>query len=170
MTRVACLVRPAAVLAMLTTISCAKPAPPPTVAPPPLTIAAPAETKVKASMVLTASADVNPDDSGRPSPVVVRVYQLKTDAAFAKSEFADLFDSDEKVLGAEMISRDEYLLGPSERRAIDIAVAPDTRFVGAVAAYRDIRNAQWRALAPPPAKTLTVDVQRKRVVLSSTSN
>jgi type VI secretion system protein VasD len=76
MTRLACFARTAAAVAVLTTIGCAKPAPPP-VAPPPLTIAAAPETKVKVSMVLTASADVNPDDSGRPSPVVVRVYQLK---------------------------------------------------------------------------------------------
>jgi type VI secretion system protein VasD len=168
MSRSACLARTAIALAVLTFVSCAKPAPP--AAPPPLTIAAAPETKVKAAMVLTASADVNPDDSGRPSPVVVRIYQLKTDAAFSNSEFVDLFDNDEKVLGAEMISRDEYLLGPSERRAIDISVAADARFVGVVAAYRDIRNAQWRAVAPPPGKTLTVDVQRKRVVMSSTSN
>ena len=154
----------------VTMSGCAKPAPPAAAAPPPLTIVAPAETKVKASMVISASADVNPDDSGRPSPVVVRVYQLKTDGAFTKSEFIDLFENDEKVLGSEMISRDEYVLGPSERRAIDIAVAPEARFVGAVAAYRDIRNAQWRAVVPPPGKTLTVDVQRTRLVLSSAAN
>ena len=33
-------------------------------------------------LALQASADTNPDASGRPSPVVVRVYQLKNDAAF----------------------------------------------------------------------------------------
>src|SRR5262245_62038716 len=33
-------------------------------------------------LTLRAAADVNPDGNGRPSPVVVRIYQLKTDTAF----------------------------------------------------------------------------------------
>src|SRR5687767_13746109 len=118
---------------------------PPEVAPP-LTIAAKPDARVKAPMTLTASADANPDASGRPSPVVVRVYQLRTDAAFNGAEFFALFDDDQKVLGAELISRDEFVLDAPDRRTIDVTVSGDTRFVGAVAAFRDIRNSQWRAL------------------------
>src|SRR6186713_2333662 len=53
-----------------------KPALPPPGAPP----AAPKAEPV--TLTLTAAADVNPDANSRPSPVVVRVYQLKNDAAF----------------------------------------------------------------------------------------
>jgi type VI secretion system protein VasD len=146
-------------------VSCGK-APPPAPAQPPLTIAAPPEAKVKAVMTLAVSPDANPDANGRPSPVVVRVYQLKTDAAFKGAEFFALFDDEEKVLGPELISRDEFQLDASEKRTIDITVAGDTRFVGAVAAFRDIRNAQWRGLVPAPKKGLTVSVERARIVLS----
>jgi type VI secretion system protein VasD len=118
-------------------------------------------------MTLVASADTNPDATGRPSPVVVRVYQLKTDAAFKGAEFFALFDDDQKVLGPELISRDEFVLAPLERRTIDVAVSGDTRFVGAVAAFRDIRNAEWRGLVPAPRKGLSVAVERARVVLSA---
>jgi type VI secretion system protein VasD len=143
----------------------APPLPPP--AAPPLTIAAPPEAKVKASMTIAVSPDVNPDRTGRPSPVVVRVYQLKTDAAFASAEFFALFDDEDKVLGPELISRDEFVLQPADRRTIDVAVSSETRFVGAIAAFRDIRNAQWRSLVPAPRKGLTVAVERARVVLSN---
>jgi type VI secretion system protein VasD len=146
--------------------ACGK-APPPPLALPPLTIAAPAETKTKAAMTLAASADTNPDATGRPSPVVVRVYQLKTDAAFKGAEFFALFDDDQKVLGPELISRDEFVLAPSERRTIDVAVSRDTLFVGALAAFRDIRNAQWRGLVPAPRRGLNVTIERARVVLSA---
>jgi type VI secretion system protein VasD len=145
--------------------ACAKAPPPPAV--PPLTIAAPPEAKTKASMTLAASADTNPDGTGRASPVVVRVYQLKTDAAFKGAEFFALFDDDQKVLGQELISRDEFVLAPSEKRTIDVAVSRDTRFVGAVAAFRDIRNAQWRGLVPAPRAGLNVTVERTRLVLSA---
>ena len=118
-------------------------------------------------MMLAASADANPDANGRPSPVVVRVYQLKTDAAFKGADFFPLFDDDQKVLGQELISRDEYVLAPSERKTIDVVVSRDTRFVGALAAFRDIRNAQWRGLVPAPRSGLNVTIERARVVVSA---
>ena len=118
-------------------------------------------------MTIAASADANPDGTGRPSPVVVRVYQLRTDAAFTSADFFALYDDDQKVLGQELISRDEFTLAPSESRVIDVAVSGDTRFVGAIAAFRDIRNAQWRAaVAAVPQKAMTVAVERTRVVLT----
>ena len=147
-------------------VGCAKAPPPPAPAPPSLTIAAAPDATVKTSMTFAVSADVNPDATGRPSPVVVRVYQLKTDAAFNKAEFFALFDDDQKVLGQELITRDEFTLAPSERRTLDVTLAGDARFVGAMAAFRDIRNAQWRGLIPTPSKGLTVAVERARVVLS----
>jgi type VI secretion system protein VasD len=147
---------------------CAKAKPPAGAAP--LTIAASPDAKVKASMTLAAAADTNPDASGRPSPIVVRIYQLRTDAAFAHADFFALFDDDQKVLGPELISRDEYSLAPAERRTIDVTVSGETRFVGAIAAFRDIRNAQWRMLVPASRKGLTVTVERLRVVLSGVAN
>jgi len=144
--------------------ACAKPQPP---ALPPITIAAPPETKTKSAMTLAASADANPDANGRASPVVVRVYQLKTDAAFKGAEFFALYDDDQKVLGQELISRDEFVLAPSEKKTIDVAVSKETRFVGALAAFRDIRNAQWRGLVVAPQRSsLNVAVERARIVLS----
>ena len=154
-----------ALAAMLAAGACAK-APPPA-ALPPITIAAPAETKTKSAMTLAASADTNPDATGRPSPVVVRVYQLKTDAAFKGADFFALFDDDMKVLGPELISRDEFVLNPAERKTIDVVVSRDTRFVGALAAFRDIRNAQWRGLVPAPRAGLNVTIERARVVVSA---
>lgn len=147
----------------LVAVSCGK-APPP--APPPMTIAAGAGAKIKAPMTFSVSADANPDATGRPSPIVVRVYQLKTDAAFTAAEFFALFDDEQKVLGPELISRDEFVLAPSERKTIDVALSGETRYVGAIAAFRDIRNSQWRVLVPAPKKGLTVAVEKTRIVLS----
>jgi type VI secretion system protein VasD len=148
---------------------CAK-APPPQPPQLPLTITAAPEAKVKAPMTIAVSADVNPDSSGRPSPIVVRVYQLRTDAAFRNADFFALFEDDQKVLGAELISRDEFTLAPAERTTMDVTVSGDTRFVAAIAAFRDIRNAQWRVLIPATGKGLDVAVERARVVMSVAAN
>lgn len=147
--------------------ACAKAPPPaPPTVPPAMTIKAADDAKIKAAMTISATPDVNPDSSGRPSPVVIRVYQLKTDAAFAAAEFFPLFDDEQKVLGPELISRDEYMMAPAESRTIDVAISEDTRYVGAIAAFRDIRNAQWRVLVPAPRKGLTVAIEKSRIVLS----
>jgi type VI secretion system protein VasD len=144
--------------------ACGKAPPPP---PPAITIAAPADAKIKAPMTLAVSRDANPDANGRPSPVVVRVYQLKTDGAFRSAEFFALFEDEQKVLGPELITRDEFVLAPAEQRTIDVSLAADTRFVGAIAAFRDIRNSEWRVLLPTPKKGLTVNVERTRIALSA---
>jgi len=149
-----------ALVAVLIMTGCGKaPLPPIVIAPPP--------KPVPSALTIAASADTNPDATGRPSPVVVRVYQLKGDAAFSGAEFFPLFDDDQKVLGPELISREEYVLAPAEQRIVEVAVSDDARFVGAVAAFRDIRNSEWRVLVPTGRKgMMTVAVERARVVLS----
>jgi type VI secretion system protein VasD len=150
--------------------ACGKAPPPAPPAAPVITIAAPPDARIKAMMTLSATADTNPDASGRPSPVVVRVFQLRGDGAFSAADYFPLYDDDKMVLGAELITRDEFVLAPGERRSLEVTLAADTRFVGTIAAFRDIRNAQWRALIPAPRNGLTVSVERARIAVSSAGN
>jgi type VI secretion system protein VasD len=114
----------------------------------------------KARMTLIAQADVNPDANGRPSPIVVRVYQLQQDAKFANTDFFTLFDTEQQVLGADLLARDEVTLVPGERKQLQFDVKGEAKFLGVAAAYRDIRNSQWRAVQPAPKKGL-LDMVKK---------
>jgi type VI secretion system protein VasD len=129
----------------------------------------------KARMTVAAQADANPDASGRPSPIVVRVFQLKSDGAFAGADFFALFDDEKKALGPDIVSREEFELSPGERRTMDFAVSGDAHFIGAIAAFRDIRNSTWRVLQAAPKKgiknlvkkdALAVSVEKSRVTLT----
>ena len=142
------------------------PLPPPAV-PPPLTIAAPEEATVKAPMTITVAADANPDRNSRPSQVVVRIYQLRADAAFTSADYEPLYDQEKQVLGQELISRDEFVLQPTDTRTIDVVLAPETRFVGAMVPFRDIQNSRWRAVMAKPKGGLRVDVGRSSVTLEA---
>jgi type VI secretion system protein VasD len=124
----------------------------------------------KAKVALSAAADVNPDATGKASPIIVRVYQLKGDAAFSGADFFALFDDDMKVLGPELIGREEYVLTPSEKRTVELAVQKTAKFVGVMAAFRDIRNSQWRVIVPAPLKKndVTLSVERARVQFAPT--
>src|SRR4051812_24070584 len=137
--------------------------PPPVPPPPP---------PPKAVLVVATRPDVNPDESGRPSPVVMRVYQLKSDSAFVNSTFGALFDEERKTLGADLIAADEYQLIPGERRSVELAPPAGLRYVGAVAAFHDVRNSNWRAVLPVPAGgwgdtriEVTADATRIRIQL-----
>src|SRR5262245_41026995 len=59
---------------------------------------------------------VNPDRGGRPSPIVVRIYELKSVAAFNGADFFSLYDKEQETLGSELIGREEYQLHPAETR------------------------------------------------------
>ena len=61
----------------------------------------PKPTTVSAS--LQAGAGVNPDLRRRASPIVVRVYELKSAAAFDGADFVSLYERDQATLAAEMV-------------------------------------------------------------------
>jgi type VI secretion system protein VasD len=108
-----------------------------------------------------ASANVNPSVSKRPSPVLVRVYELKAATAFNNADFVSLYQGDQAVLGAEMVGRDEFILNPGDTKPLTKVAAPDTRFIGVFAAYRDLERAKWRSVVPLQLG------QKQRIVISA---
>ncbi len=119
----------------------------------------PVETKA----LLSASEDVNPDSSGRPSPIVVRIYQLRGDTEFNNADFFALYEKDKEILGASLIAREEKTLFPGQQLETDVPLSPEARFVGAVAAYRDLRSSRWRALIGAPEKSLLKMLATQRI-------
>ena len=115
-----------------------------------LTVAACAGAPKPAQVAGTieASAKVNPSASKRPSPVLVRVYELKTAAAFNAADFMSLYQRDKAELGADLLGKDEFVLAPGESRTFAKTLDLDTRFLGVLAAYRDVEHAQWRSVVP----------------------
>ncbi|MBC7994377.1 MAG: type VI secretion system lipoprotein TssJ [Rhizobacter sp.] len=100
---------------------------------------------------VAASAEVNPDSRKRPSPVVVRVFELKSPTLFEQADFVSLFEKDQAVLGAEMISREEFVLRPGETKPLVKPLSPDTKFIGVMVAFRELERARWRAVVPVAA-------------------
>ncbi len=119
---------------------------------------------VKASVI--ASADVNPDAQNQPSPIVVRVYQLKDDAAFKEADFFALFDKEQATLGGALVSREEFELAPGDTHSFELKLSPDTRLVGVAAAYRDIRNSQWRTETGTPEAGLGEYLKKRKMTIA----
>ncbi len=115
----------------------------------------------RVALDIAASADLNPDPDGRPSPVVFRLYELKTPSTFVNADFFALYDQPDMALGAELQGREEMLIKPGESRNVEFSLAEETRHIGLLAAFRNLDRAVWRALlAVPPHETtpITVDL------------
>ena len=102
-------------------------------------------TRIEAN--IAAAEDLNPDYNGRASPLVVRIYHLKSDLAFNNASFFALYDNDEAELGGDLLGKEEIELRPGQELVYNRELVPETRFVGILAGYRDIENASWRAVA-----------------------
>lgn len=99
------------------------------------------------NLLLTASPQSNPDRNNRPSPVLVRVYELRSSGSFETADFFALLEQDQGVLGAEMLNRWEFQLAPGETQTLDATFQPGSRHIAVVVAVRDIERAQWRAIS-----------------------
>ena len=107
---------------------------------------APPATEVAGTV--QAAANVNPSVSKRPSPLLLRVYALKTATAFNAADFVSLYQQDQTVLGADLLGREEMILKPGDSRPMTTVNSPDARFIGVFAAYRDLDHATWRSVLP----------------------
>lgn len=139
---------------------CAK-GPPPSPPPPPPTVV---------KLTITANADVNPDARGRASPIVLRIYELKSVAVFNQADFFSLWEREKEALGSDVVARDEVQLRPGESKTIDRAVGSDARHVAAVASFRDLERTGWRAaveLRPHQINVLSVNLGARGVTISS---
>lgn len=101
-------------------------------------------------MHIRTSASVNPDSHRRAAPVVMRLYELKSDRAFRSADFFALQDKDRITLGDDLLSRDEWLLRPGEDLTVKRTVNLETISLGFIAAYRDLSASKWRTVTVLP--------------------
>jgi len=107
-----------------------------------------------AAIQLRAVWSLNPDASGRPSPLRIRLYELKSAGAFDGQDFFSLYDRDKEVLGADLVARQELQVEPGMQKDFKLTLNPDTKFFAVLAQYRDIEHAKWRAtMQVRPGKT-----------------
>ena len=117
---------------------------------------------------LTVAPNANPDARGRSSPVVARLFELKSLASFENADFVSLFERDKESLGNDLVTKEELVLQPGESRKFTRELHAETRFVAVVAGYRDIERSRWRASLPAPLHETTpidISVQERDILI-----
>ncbi|MGO9992894.1 MAG: type VI secretion system lipoprotein TssJ [Steroidobacteraceae bacterium] len=138
---------------------CAHPPPP---APPPAPPPQPLDVEVR----VIAAPDLNPNRSGRPSPVFLRVFELRDPSKFLSAEFDDVTLHADSTLAGTLIGREERMVEPGSTVALALKIDPATRLLGVVAEYSDLANSRWRATSPaPPGGLLTLFKDQSLVII-----
>ncbi len=105
-------------------------------------------TKTKLDLDVQSSHDLNPDQNGRPSPVVVRLYSLVSPANFENADFVALYQNERQILGADFIRREEKNFQPDEHFEAQLEFSERANFIGIMVAYQDIEQSNWRLVLP----------------------
>ncbi|WP_445222760.1 type VI secretion system lipoprotein TssJ (plasmid) [Bradyrhizobium sp. Pa8] len=123
--------------------------------------------------VIQADPLVNQNARGEPSPVVVRIYELKSTTTFDQAQFFELFDDDAKRLGPDLVARRETELKPGEKYDFERNTPIDTRYIGVIAGFRLGNDAQWRSTAeikPDRDNTILVQLTAHTISVEASQN
>nr|VFK53830.1 MAG: type VI secretion system protein VasD [Candidatus Kentron sp. TUN]VFK55360.1 MAG: type VI secretion system protein VasD [Candidatus Kentron sp. TUN]VFK57096.1 MAG: type VI secretion system protein VasD [Candidatus Kentron sp. TUN] len=109
-------------------------------------------TKMFLQANIMVSENTNPNSDGRPSPVTVRIYQLKSGKKFKNADFPSLYNNDEAILGADFVFKEEMDVHPGVEVPLERELERTTRYLGVMVTFRDFENSTWRALTGLPSK------------------
>lgn len=114
-----------------------------------------------------AEANVNPDESGTPSPVFVRLYELKGTQLLDKADFLAVYERDKEILGSEFVAKQELKrLAPGDSREERFVLNPETQYVALFAEFFDYKDAQYKVVFP----VTTNNIVRNRVQVRLSGN
>jgi type VI secretion system protein VasD len=149
-----------------------KPPPAPALPPPPPPPPPPTQVRpqpVPVSGTISAAADLNPSATQRPSPLVLRIYELRSDTAFTKADFIALYQNEQGTIGPDLVLKDEFMVQPGESRPYQRTLSIETRWLAVFGAYRNVERAVWRAIAAVPSgKQLELAIRADSQALSLT--
>lgn len=118
-----------------------------------------------------ADANINPDESGTPSPLFIRLYELKATTLIDKADFLDIYEQDQKVLGADLVKvhRLKYF-EPGESRTEQFVLDAKTSQVALFAEFSNFRDSRYKLVFPVVANNVfrnavTVRINADRMTL-----
>lgn len=105
------------------------------------------DTNVELAMDI--EGDVNPDNDGRASPVVVRVFMLADDRQFSREDFLNLYENADSRLGKDLLNTvilKEF--APGEQRIEKLELTPEVKYIGLLAEFVQYQEADALMLLP----------------------
>ena len=115
------------------------------------------DTDFKLSFI--ADADINPDDANVSSPVIIRMYELKSTKQFKNANFIDLYERDTEVLGKSMITKQSLkAIKPSEKNERSFVLSKEAAYIGLYVEFLQYEDAKYK---------VTIPIEQTNVISSS---
>ena len=123
------------------------------------------DTDVQIDFVI--DSDINPDELDTPSPLFIRMYELKTAKMMRRADFIEIYERDKKVLGADMVKVHKLKhFKPGESRTEHFVLQEDTNYVALFGEFLEFKDAKYKLIIPVVAN----NVFRNSVVIRVSGN
>ncbi len=110
----------------------------------------PKEGEIKINLI--ADRDINPNERGKPAPLNLFIYDVKGVDAFENSDFFEITEGRSKQVKDASSKLYEAILQPGESRTVILKPGSNSKALGILGAYRDIKDSVWMTLWTVPEK------------------
>lgn len=100
------------------------------------------------SMEFKASDKLNTCGGEVGRALVVKVYQLRSDARISIMSLSQFWDNEQAELAEDFISAKEVVLDPSGTETFELITEPDIKFLAVVGNYCETQGDCWRWIIP----------------------
>lgn len=101
---------------------------------------------------ISAVGNINPDVDGTPSPLAISIFELSNSVSFAHANFFDLYSNAKETLGSSLLYEKDVVLSPGQTMSVAMPYVDGVRYLGYVAAFRNVNVLLWRDLVAVPPK------------------
>ena len=96
------------------------------------------------TLYIYAADNINPNDQGKPRPVVVRLYQLKNEVKLTNAQYDDVLLHDKDVLGDDVLKQDEVEVYPNDLVQVKFERNKEASMLGGVALFHGPKGQSWK--------------------------
>lgn len=108
---------------------------------------------------MQAANYLNPDNHGRSGPVQLSIFQLKEPEAFKHANVRMLVEQPAIVLDHGLIDKYHMTVRPGEKFKKNFNLASDTRYIGLLGNFHQIKHAKTKRLIPLPDNTKRIHLK-----------
>ncbi len=96
-------------------------------------------------LTITSAGNINPDNEGISSPLMLNLYELNSAEQFSKLDYWTLADNGKERLNSDLISQSKEVIVPNEKQHYKILFNDNAKFLGIIANFRNLdKNSTWR--------------------------
>ncbi len=120
------------------------------------------------NIAVEASEDINVDEGKHAVPVLVRLYQLSSHAAFESLSFNQIWQSNFQEAGKTILAVDEVVVVPGvSGEQIKMRRENKTQYIAAAGIFREPDACKWRSVEVLPRRLWFMPVKGKLMLESN---